>query len=147
MKINKNFKVSVVGAILVLTLGSIVGCTTKKEESPNNSNQTNQNQEASFKNIDGAKAEEIMKDAKDLLILDVRNDKEYNEGHIENAVNIPVTELEKRLGELDKDKTILVYCNVGRKSAEASSILQKDGFSKVYNSIDGVKEFDFTLVK
>jgi hypothetical protein len=56
----------------------------------------------------------------DYIILDVRTAREFKEGHIAGAVLIPVSELENRLGELSKDKSIIVYC---RSAAEAGAQL------------------------
>ncbi|MDD5435508.1 MAG: rhodanese-like domain-containing protein, partial [Nitrospira sp.] len=57
----------------------------------------------------------------------------FKEGHIEGAVNIPVSELESRLGELSRDKSIIVYCRSGSRSRSAADILVKNGFTQVYN--------------
>lgn len=149
MKINKNFKVLIIGTILTLTLSSIVGCTSKTEETLKTSEATTQNELVSYKNINGAEAEKIMKDAKDILILDVRDTNEYNEGHIVDAINIPVDEVEKRVGELDsfKDKTVLVYCKSGKRSITASELLVKNEFKDVTNIEDGISEYEYNLVK
>lgn len=70
---------------------------------------------------------------KDFVILDVRTPEEFNQGHIEGAILIPVSELEGRLNELSKDKPIITYCRSGRRSMQAAIILVKNGFSKVYD--------------
>lgn len=66
-------------------------------------------------------------------ILDVRTPKEYQSGHIENAVNMHVydKDFEQRADKLDKDKTVYVYCKLGGRSAEAVEILQKKGFKHI----------------
>ena len=70
-----------------------------------------------------------------LLVLDVRTPEEYEGelGHIEHAVLLPVQELEKRLGELKEYKgtTILAVCRSGRRSASATEILTKSGFTAI----------------
>ena len=53
----------------------------------------------------------------------------------------------QRQQKRNKNKDILIYCNSGRTSAQAANILTKNGYKHVYNSADGVKEFDFKLVK
>lgn len=75
----------------------------------------------------------------DLLILDVRNQWEYDEGHICNATLIPVDVLESRISEIVsyKDTEILVYCRSGGRSATASQILVDNNFTKVYNMLEG----------
>ncbi len=100
-----------------------------------------------YTNITGEALKKYASEHPEAIVLDVRDEKDYRAGHIENAINIPLGELQGRLGELDKNKDILVYCFVGGRSAEASKILSKNGFEHIYNSIEGVKEFDFNLVK
>jgi rhodanese-related sulfurtransferase len=73
--------------------------------------------------------------------LDVRTLAEYKEFHIKGAYLIPLNELEDRLDELPKDKPILVYCRTGHRSAIASDILVKNGFSQVYNMKGGIYEW------
>ena len=149
MKINKNVKVLIMGTILTLTLSSLVGCTSKTEDVAKNGKEITQNQETTYKNITGTEAEKIMKDSNDILILDVRDANEYNEGHIVDAINIPVDEVEKRISELEsfKDKTVLVYCKSGKRSITASETLVKNGFKDVSNVEDGVSEYEYNLVK
>ena len=77
-------------------------------------------------------------DNEDTLLLDVRTEIEFNNGHLEGAVNIPVDELRERLNELDKNKLILGYCQVGLRGYIASRILSQHGF-KVKNMTGGYK--------
>jgi len=76
----------------------------------------------------------------DLVVLDVRNQSEYDSGHIYGAVWIPHTELEARIGELasHENHTIIVYCKSGDRSANASDILDSHNFTKVYNMLEGI---------
>ena len=62
------------------------------------------------------------------LLLDVRTPKEYAEGHLPGAVNIPVDDLRGRLGELPRDRRILAYCQVGMRGYIATRILLQKGF-------------------
>lgn len=102
-----------------------------------------------YTDVNGYDAEKLINDTSDIVIVDVREEKEYKDGHIENSINISSEEIEDRIDELNdsKDKTILLYCKSGRRSADTAKILQEKGFTKVYNSIDGVSEYDFKLVK
>jgi rhodanese-related sulfurtransferase len=76
----------------------------------------------------------------DALVLDVREDKEYAEGHIPKARHIPLGQLAGRLQELDKFKStpILVTCRSGNRSARACGMLKKAGFETVYNQAGGI---------
>lgn len=71
-------------------------------------------------------------------LLDVRTDEEFENGHLEGALNIPVDSLRDRLGELDKSKTIVEYCQVGLRGYIADRILSQNGF-KVLNVTGGYK--------
>ncbi len=76
----------------------------------------------------------------DALVLDVREDKEYAEGHIPKAKHIPLGQLADRLNELDKfrNKPVLVTCRSGQRSARACGMLKKAGFETVYNQAGGI---------
>lgn len=77
---------------------------------------------------------------KDALVLDVREDKEYQAGHVLNAKLLPLGALKERIAELEKyrDKPIVVMCRSGNRSASACTILGKQGFSQAYNLAGGV---------
>jgi rhodanese-related sulfurtransferase len=72
------------------------------------------------------------------LLLDVREEAEFAAGHVRDAKNIPLKQLPTRLGEIDKfkDKTVIAVCASGVRSATASGLLKKSGFTDVY-SLDG----------
>ncbi len=74
------------------------------------------------------------------ILLDVRSELEYNNGHIKGAINIPVDNLRGRISELDKSKEIIEYCQVGLRGHVASRILRQNGF-KVTNMTGGYKSF------
>ncbi|MDD1605500.1 MAG: rhodanese-like domain-containing protein [Methylococcaceae bacterium] len=75
---------------------------------------------------------------KKAVIVDVREDDEWNGGHIAGAIHIPLNQLDARLPELKqyKDTTIITQCKSGGRSAKALDVLKSAGFSKVY-SMDG----------
>lgn len=66
------------------------------------------------------------------LVVDVRAQKDFKRVRIANSVNIPANEIQNRLGELSKDRTIIVVDNSGNMSAAASKLLRGLGFTKVY---------------
>ncbi len=66
-------------------------------------------------------------------LVDVRTVEEYAQGHIDGAINIPLHELGQRLGELEKDKPIVLYCRSGNRSGSAMKQLQAAGFEEVHN--------------
>ena len=66
-------------------------------------------------------------------VVDVRKPVEFGVGHIPGAVNIPVEELEDRLGEIRSDNGVLVYCINGSRSRQAEPILYSHGIDNVYH--------------
>lgn len=71
-------------------------------------------------------------------ILDVRQPKEYEQGHLPGALLIPVKEVVARKAELDPEKPVLVYCHSGVRSKAASQLLLAEGFPEVYNMSGGI---------
>jgi len=72
------------------------------------------------------------------LVLDVREENEFKEGHVLNSIHIPVGKLSDRGKELEKyrERPVIVVCQSGNRSGRASSLLHKQGFASVYN-LDG----------
>lgn len=75
------------------------------------------------------------------FLLDVREPSEYEEGHIPNAVNIPLNQLRSRLNEVPKNKEIIVNCQVGLRSYIGVRILMQNGFKNVRNLSGGYKTY------
>ena len=71
----------------------------------------------------------------DITIVDVRDPKEYAEGHIPGAVNIPVSQFAARSNILEKEKKVIVYCNSGNRSYNAYRKLKKMGYWNVAEAI------------
>jgi len=74
------------------------------------------------------------------VILDVREDSEYQEGHILNAVHVPLGRLRDQLQRLEKYKQrpVIMVCRSGQRSADATSLLLKSGFATIYNLKGGL---------
>ena len=82
----------------------------------------------------GVEAKTLYEQNAGAILLDVRNDDEYQEKHIQDSILIPVDELEARLSELpDKEAVIIVYCKAGGRSKRACEILADAGYSRVYD--------------
>ena len=73
---------------------------------------------------------------KEYVLLDVRQPEEYRSGHLPGAVFLPLPDLIDRVGELDPQKSVVVYCRSGNRSRAAAAFLLSEGFSDVY-SMDG----------
>lgn len=95
-------------------------------------------QDEGYGDVSVERAWELIQEKPSLVILDVRTDSEFREGHIEGAINIPVNELEERLGELDTEDEMLVYCRTGNRSSTALGILEENDFTKIYHMNKGI---------
>jgi hydroxyacylglutathione hydrolase len=78
----------------------------------------------------------------DLQVLDTRDRNEWNEGHIQGAINIPYYAIEQRLPELKPDQPLAVICGSGLRSTIASSLLQRHGFTQLFNVVGGMEAWD-----
>lgn len=92
-----------------------------------------------FASLTPAAAVQLMNN-EEVVLLDVREPSETAGGKIAKAIQIPVSSISKRIGELDKhkNKTVLVYCKTGARSAMACKELSKNGFDKVYSLKGGM---------
>ncbi|HEY8503482.1 MAG TPA: rhodanese-like domain-containing protein [Gemmataceae bacterium] len=72
-------------------------------------------------------------------VIDVRSPKEWEQGHIEGSVNIPLNRLAERLGEVPAGKRVVVHCEGGYRSAIAASLLQKHGVADPVDLVGGYK--------
>ncbi len=113
------------GIIGVVIVGLLL---LKKLKTPNNMN-----------NIDGNQFAEMAKE-NNTVIIDVRTAGECQAGMIPNALHIDIMsgQFASKIQELDKDKTYLVYCRSGNRSASACGAMESQGFTNCYNLIGGV---------
>ena len=91
--------------------------------------------------VDASGVENLMKNKE--FLLDVREDYEYQDGHIKGAVNLPLREILEKKDILPKDKDIYVYCRSGHRSADAVNFLKSLGFEKVHNIEGGFIDISF----
>ena len=103
---------------------------------------------ASYEQISGAEAKALMDSESGYIILDAREQYEYDEGHIPGAILIPYGEIADRAEkELpDKDQLILVYCRSGRRSKIAAEELVKLGYTNV-KEFGGIIDWEYETVK
>ena len=90
--------------------------------------------DSSYQQISQEEAKEMM-DSQDVIILDVREQDEYDSGHIPGAVLLPVGTIDETTAAEaipEKDSTVLVYCRSGNRSKTASSTLAELGYSNIY---------------
>ena len=131
MKYNKFLAVSM-SAVLSLTL---VGCSTT----------------SSAKELKGEELNKIQKDDKEkenYLVIDVRDEASYKEGHLKHAINIPLSKIDKSIEEIRtwREKKVVVYSDKSDKTKDAIEKLTKQGFKDV-SGAQNVKDYSYDLVK
>ena len=77
-----------------------------------------------------------------IMVLDVREPSEYKKGHIDGAVNIPLNDLRKRMGEIPKDREVWAHCLEGQRSYYAARVLSQYGYD-IKNISGGYKTYTF----
>ena len=94
---------------------------------------TENNREAAYMNITAEEAKQIMDSETGYIILDVRTQEEYDQGHIPGAIVISHEQIAEKAEEVltDKDQLILVYCRSGRRSKIASEALVELGYTNI----------------
>ena len=88
-------------------------------------------------NVDVATVEKL-RQQNDVVILDVREDYEYNDGHIPGATLVPLGQIPDRLDEVPRDKTVIAVCRSGNRSSQATDFLRQQGFDNVHNMEGGM---------
>ena len=74
----------------------------------------------------------------DVVLIDVREQWEYDEGHIPNITLIPMGEITNRLDEIPRDKEVIVTCRSGNRSGQVTEFLRQNGFENVHNMQGGI---------
>ena len=105
-------------------------------------------EKAMYEQITAEEAKKIMDSGEEHIILDTREQDEFDEGHIPGAILIPYTEIENKAEEMlpDKDKLILVYCRSGRRSKIAAESLAKLGYTNV-KEFGGIIDWPYDVEK
>lgn len=76
-----------------------------------------------------------------ITVVDVRTPEEYVNGHIPNALLIPLQDIESSINEFTPDEQYLIVCRSGNRSAQASEILAQKGMKHIYNMTGGMNEW------
>jgi rhodanese-related sulfurtransferase len=123
--------------ILILTLLLLTACGQNKEN----------DRGAIYMNITAEEAKKIMDSESDYVILDVRTQEEYDQGHIPGAIVISHDEIVEKAESVlkNKDPLILVYCRSGRRSKLASEELVKLGYTNI-KEFGGILDWPYEIV-
>ena len=139
--------------LIILCCIMLSGCvnnndTSVSEKTSEQAVVTNGEGKDMYEQISAEQAYEIMNSEKDFTILDVREQDEYDSGHIPGAILIPYTQINEQAEEAlpDKDKLILVYCRSGRRSKIASESLVQLGYTNV-KEFGGIIDWKYEVVK
>lgn len=99
-----------------------------------------------YQTINAEKAKTMMED-NNIVVVDVREEDEYLQGHIENAVLIPLSTIKEDNQLLpNKETTILVYCRSGSRSAKAAKKLMNLGYQSIYD-FGGIINWPYDIIK
>ena len=107
--------------------------------------QTSEEKNAGYQQISAEEAKQMIDEMDDELILDVREQDEYDEKHISDAVLFPVGMIDAEMAEgiiPEKDTPVLVYCRSGNRSKTASQKLAELGYTQVYE-FGGIKDWPY----
>ena len=108
---------------------------------------TEENKEAVYMNITAEEAKKIMDTESEYVILDVRTEEEFAQGHIPGAILIPDYEIREEAESSlpDKDALILVYCRSGRRCKNAAQILLELGYTNI-REFGGIIDWPYETV-
>lgn len=136
MQLIKKFIRIIILVLVILCL--LTGCTAESKEEAM----------TEYKSVSSQEAKELMDSETSYIILDVRTEEEYAEGHIKNAVLIPDYEIAERAEKelTDKNQLILVYCRSGRRSKIASDVLASLGYTNVVE-FGGIIDWQYDIEK
>lgn len=133
-------------ALAIITVATVfAGCTQKTNTEQTEATQVNI---GTYYQIPQDEAKRIMDEESDYIIVDAREQSEYDEGHIKGAIVIPYTEIEQKAEEmlLDKEQLILVYCRSGRRSKIAAQSLANMGYKNV-KEFGGIIDWQYGIEK
>ena len=92
-----------------------------------------------YTSVKVAEAYDLMKENRDVYILDVRMRNEYRKGHLRNAKNIPLGDVDKCLSKIPRNSKVLVYCHNGARSVRAIRRLEVAGYTNLYHMHEGYR--------
>ena len=133
-------KLSYVLSLMLLTGILAAGCATEAEE-PDTDVPVSQ-----AVKIDAEEARRMM-DEEEVIIVDVRTEEEYEEAHIEGALLLTLDQIDSKAESVipDKEKTYLIYCRSGNRSAQAAEKLVEMGYANIYD-FGGIIDWPYDTV-
>jgi rhodanese-related sulfurtransferase len=131
----------IIGFLTFILLGSIItGCqsTDKQEDSS----------PTEILHINTAElASKMQNPSEDTIFIDVRETFEYEDGHIDGMINMPLSSLENTFEKLPVNSEIVIICRSGNRSMKAANVLKQNGYTKLVNVQGGISSWNGELVK
>ena len=121
-------------ALFAIVLVMVIGCSAPTPAAPAVDPDAALNLDPSI----DADTLAAIKDRDDVVVLDVREQWEYDEGHIPGVVHIPMNDVPARISEIPTDGTVIVSCRSGNRSSVITGFLREEGFSNVHNLDGGI---------
>jgi len=123
---------------LIIVVSILPGCTGEKQVTTSNTPYVH--------DVTSQEAFNLIQENEsnpDFIILDVRTESEFSNGHIEGALNIDVnlTSFREEVEKSNKNDTYLVYCRTGNRSRTALRIMEELGFTHIYHIANGITEW------
>ena len=145
MKIRKIMLLTMIGLFSVF--GFSCSKTGNEKQSLTMSKEVKNRKKTEYKKVTSDEAKKMMETQK-VIVVDVRTLEEYNEGHIPNAISVPLETIENKAEAKlkNKDDLILVYCRSGRRSREAALKLIEKGYTNVID-FGGIQDWNAEIVK
>ena len=115
----------------LVLIATVLACSVQAQADP-------------VQNVTAEAAAKLLAERKEVVVLDLRTDAEFKEGHIAGAKNIDFlgSDFAKQLDALDKGKTYLVHCGSGWRSTRALEIFQSQKFTSILHLNDGFKAWE-----
>ena len=147
----RKVKIRKIVLLIIIGIFSVFGFSCSKTGNEKQdlvmSKEAKNGKKAEYKKITSDEAKKMMETQK-VIVVDVRTLEEYNEGHIPNAISVPLETIENEaeVKLKNKDDLILVYCRSGRRSREAALKLIEKGYTNVID-FGGIQDWNGEIVK
>ena len=102
---------------------------------------------APVKGMRNLSAKQFQEESKGNKVIDVREAHEYKRGHIAGAMNIPLSQLQQRIGEIPEDEMVFLYCQSGMRSKQAAKLLSRKGYTNLANLNGGISAWSGPIQK
>lgn len=134
--------------LAVILMSTVMyGCGGNDSNGESNSTAPQESTSVSYKDITADELKTMMSANKNLIVVDVREKDEWDEGHIAGSTLIPTSKFQNRVSELPKEKAIALVCLSGARSTQVADYLIKLGYKEVYNLRDGISSWPDELEK